>query len=258
MAVKKRKLADLYVVGKELSLGDGDGDSVDVWVQKLTPLQHEKALRRANGVRAGVLSLKDKPKDDLDRLGYQHEFDQVTTTRDDMVEYLLSDKLASLYQVEEARLAAEDEWAKDNYLQGLTDLWEDQAKEAYALDQNDPEAKRVFEELKKFADQVEDSVQSHRMSLVRDYEDWSDERLREEVLGKVIEAAADMQWLAEYRKCEIWFSIREPDDHNKLYFENREDVDDLALETFQALAQAYAELKVDITEGKDSGETPAS
>lgn len=258
MALKRRRLSDLYVVGKELELDDGSGDPVVVWIQKLTPLQHEKSLRRANGVRAGVLAIKDDPDDSLERLGYQHEFDQVSTTREDMVNYLLSEKLANLYQVEEARLAAEKEWSENHYLQGLTDLWEDSAKEAYASDSDDPEAKRVFEELKRFAEKVENSVQGHAKELARDWEGTPDDDLKREVLNKVLETAADMQWLAEYRKCEVWFSVRDPENHNALYFESREEVDDLTIETFTALAAAYGELKVDIIEGKDSGETPAS
>lgn len=256
-ATKQRRLSDLYVVGKELVIDDGQGEPITVWIQKLTPLQHEKALRRANGARAGVLAVQREPKDSIDRLSYEHEIESLDS-REDMIDYLLTEKLATLYQVEEARLAGEDEWSNENYLQGLTDRWTDGAKDTYAENPDDPEAKRVFEALKEFAEAVEEEVQKHKKSLMRDFEDKTDEELREQVLARAIEMSADLAWLSEYRKCEVWQCVRDGDNHRELYFHHRDEVDELSIETFKLLSEAYNELKVDIIEGKDSEETPTS
>lgn len=256
---KKRKLSDLYVLGAEVEIDDGSGqEPVKVWVQKLTPLQQEKTLRRANGARSSVLSARNLPADSEERLVYQHELEEISKDRDAMIDYLISDKLGLIYQVEESRLAEEDEWKKDGYLQGLSDAWNDTLKDRYAVDPEDDEARRNFEEQKRFAEIVEKAVEGERKSLVKDYSEKTDEQLEAEVLDKVLESAADLEWLKEYRRCEVWFFTRELDDHNALYFESRDEVDELALETFGALLTAYNDLRVDVIEGKDSEGTPVS
>ncbi len=256
--MKTRKLSDLYVLGGEVEIDDGTGDPITVWVQKLTPLQQEKTLRRANGARSSVLSVRKLPADAEERLVYQHELEAISRDRDAMIDYLIGEKLGLAYQVEEARLAEEDEWKKDGYLQGLSDAWNDTLRERYALDPEDPEAKRNFEEQKRFADAVEKTVDGERKALAKDYADKTDEKLEEEVLDKVLESAADLEWLKEYRKCEVWFFTRTLEDHSVLYFEKREEVDELALETFGVLLEGYNNLRVDVLEGKDSEGTPPS
>lgn len=255
---KTKKLGDLFVRGVSCTVTDGE-DSVEVWIQKLNPLQQDKALRRANGARARVLSVRKKDEDDLDYLSYVHEAEDIINSgRDDCISYLLSEKLGTIYQAREAELAAEEEWSEENYIQGLRDAWDDGVSEDYARDPDDPEAKRVFSELKRFAEIVEKEVKKERDALARDFDNKSDEQLAKLVVDRVIEAAADLEWLKEFRKCEIFFAVRHPDNHNKPYFERREDVDDLELETFGQLAQAYNDMRVDVTEGKDSPETPDS
>lgn len=254
---KTKKLGDLFVRGAEVTVDDGD-DSVTVWVQKLNPLQQEKALRRANGARAKVLSVRKLPDDDLEKLSFHYEAQDITEDRESMIDYLLGEKLASIYAVREAELAAQDEWSEDNYIQGLNDAWHDGLKDDYAVDPEDPEAKRVFGELKRFADKVEEEVQKERDNLAKDYDGKTDEEMAELVFDHVIEAAADLEWLKEFRKSEIFFAVRHADNHNKPYFERREEVDDLEMDTFAALAQAFQDIKVDVIEGKDSQETPDS
>ena len=254
---KTKKLGDLFIRGVECTVTDGE-DSVEVWIQKLNPLQQDKALRRANGARAKVLSVRKKDADDLDRLSYTHEAEEILEDRDNAIDYLLSEKLGTLYQLREAELAFEKEWSEENYLQGLRDAWEDGLSDAYAIDQEDEDALRVFNELKRFAEAVEKSVQGERDSLAKGLENKTDEELEQLVVNKVIEAAADLEWLKEFRKSEIFFAVREPGDHNKPYFEKREDIDDLEIEVFGQLTQAYNSMRVDVVEGKDSPETPDS
>lgn len=247
---KKLKLSDLYVTGKELTISDGE-NSVSVWLQKLNPLQQEKALRRANGARAGVLALKKTPLDSEERMAFQHEFESLQDSREDMVEYLAAEKVGDILQLEEARLAEEDEWKKDGYLQGLNDGWNDTFKMRYAEDPEDVEAKNVFLELKRFADAVEKAVEGERKAVIRDFEEKSDEVLESLIMDRIIEASADLEWLKEYRRCEVWFSVRDPENHKSLYFEDREEVDELSAEVFGEISTAYNDMRVNVVEGKD-------
>ena len=254
---KTKKLGDLFVRGAEVTVEDGE-DSVTVWVQKLNPLQQEKCLRRANGARAKILSVRKLPDDDLDKLSYYYEADELVQDRDAMLDYLLGEKLATAYQLREAELSAQEEWSEDNYLQGLNDAWQDGLKEEFVRDNDDPEAKRVFDELKRFANLVEAEVEKEREHMIREFDDKSDEDLKQMVYDQVIEAAADLEWLKEFRKSEIFFAVRHPDNHNKPYFDRREEVDDLEMEAFASLANAFQEIKVDVVEGKDSQGTQDS
>lgn len=247
-----RRLADLYVVGREVTIEDPQGD-VTVWVQKLNPIQQEQAFGRAAAQRAKVLSIKKLSPTDEDRLPFETQADEVASDRDTMIDMLSAVEISQAEQSCEAEAAEEDEWANDGYLQGLQQAWEDGAKDAY-LDPGDPgykEARRVFDELKRFANQVDKAVEGHKKRIRKEFASVTDAELRKRIVDQLIEAEADLKWLTEYRRSQVWLSVREPQDHRKLYFENRSDVDDLAIEVLVRLINEYQSLEVDPVAGKD-------
>src|SRR5690606_23136648 len=152
---KRKKLTDLYVVGKEITLDDGRGNETTVWLQKLNPVEHETAIRRANGKRAATLQLKRLDSDHPDRQPFASEISELASSRELMLDLLVADKLTKVMEAREAELAAEDEWAEDDYIQSLRDAWEDGLKEKYFSDDRDEESERVLNELKRFNEQLE-------------------------------------------------------------------------------------------------------
>lgn len=251
---KTRRLTDLFVRGKEVTIGDGEG-AITVWVQKLNPVDQEMALRRANAARARILAKKK----DEDSFEYQStRMDIVGKDADELIEFLVADVIQSKSQSFEAELAAEDEWSKDHYLQGLRDSWNDGLKDAYHMDNDDEEAARVFAELRRFSDEVTKLLQGEAEKLRGDYKDTSDEELENLVFDKMFAATADMAWVHEYRRCEIWLGVRELENHKKRYFESRDEVDHLEQEVLVPLVAAYHEVNVDVTEGKGLVGTPPS
>lgn len=251
---KARRLADLYVVGKMVAIDDGQGDPVEVWLQKLNPIDQEKAMRGANAARARFLAIrKDTDSDEYNSL-YSQVYDVGDV--DQLVEYLIAPELGKLAIARESELAEEDEWANDNYLQGLRDAWEGNDEtpglmEVYHRNPEDKEAAAVYAGLKKFMEQVEKSLEGERKALKKEYANRDIERLREDVLVQLIDVQADIEWMKEFRKAEVWLAVREPNDPKKRYFSTREEVDELSLEVQTRLMEAYRSLSVDVVEGKD-------
>lgn len=250
--VKKRSLADLYVVGRNVVFDDGTGDPITVWLQKLNPVEHETAMRRAAGARARVISGKDEAEIEL-----AHD-EAASFGRAGWIEYLSSEALGHKLPSLEAELAAEEEWSENDYLQGLKDVWAASMEEALKEDPDDVSAIKVRDELARFQEQLEKRVEGERERIIRDFDSKADEDLERRVVDRLIVTRADLAWLNEFRKCEIWMATRDPDNRRVKYFEKREELDHLSHEVMVRLMQEYQELAVDPQEGKGSGATPNS
>ena len=61
----------------------------------------------------------------------------------------------------------------------------------------------------------------------------------------------------EYRKASIFYMVFDPDTKRR-YFDDRAEVDMLSQEVLTILVDEIESLNVDVMEGKDSLETPAS
>lgn len=252
MATKKRNLADLFQVGKELELDDGQGEPVKVWLQKLNPVEHEKAMRRASSARAKILSGKDAAEQEM------AEDEAAEIGREGWIEYLTTDALSRRVRALEAELAAEEEWSKDKYLQGLRDAWDDGMQDTLAEDPDDAEAVRVRDELARFQTALDALIEGERENIRRDYESKDDDDLERRVVERLISTRADLAWLTEFRRCEVWLAVRDPKDHLSYMFDERGDVDRLSQEVLVRLMTAYQELSVDPQEGKASRATRSS
>lgn len=258
---KQRRLTDLYVVGEEVTLDDGAGDPITVFVRKLNPVDHETAIRRSNAARARAAAIKNRQETEE----YQEIVGQVDEMdRDGIVSWLLEDERARITPAVEAEHASEEEWSKDNYLQGLRDVWEDEAKERYHVDK-DPDAVHVYEELKRYDAIVTEDIQARLDAFEDDLNLKGDENLHALMFDKYLQLRVSMAWLNEFRRCELWLSVRETNRKTR-YFTSRDEVDDLPFEVFTQLQDAYRNLSVDPLEGKglrvtdsslDSSEQPA-
>lgn len=250
--VKKRRLSDLYVVGKELVFDDGSGEPLTIWLQKLNPMEHEAAMRRAAGARSRIMSGKHEVELEM------AQDEAASFGRVGWIEYLTSDALGKKLHSLEAELAAEEEWSKDDYYQGLKDAWEASLEQALVEDPDDMSALKVQEELNRFREQLEKRVEGERERITADYETKEDDDLERRVVDRLIGTRADVAWLTEFRKCEIWLAARDADDHHAKYFESREEVDQLSQQVLVRLMHEYQDLGVDPLEGKASGATPDS
>lgn len=254
----RRRLTDLYVLGKSLELNDDTGDEpIEVWISKINPLENREAGDKASAARAAFLSAKFAPDNDPDRIVYLDQLNDFRD-RDQMVEFLAYPKIQESKQSHEAELASEDRWAKDNYYNSLVEAWNGGVAAKYEEDPKDPEAKKVFSELTKYANEVEKRVDSDKVDILSSYDIKTDEEIRREVIDRLIETDSDYAWLAELRKWQVYYAVREPEDHKRRYFFDKGEVDALDPQILGELVRAFVDLQVEATEGKGSEETPSS
>lgn len=260
--MKRRRLADLYVRGKELRIDDGSNDPVVVWIQKLNEIERDSILRRANAAKARHIIECDDETSETFVATYGNIRDYLD--REQMVNVVIGEDLTKARQRFEAQMAEDEEgWGKDNYLQGLIDAWTGDDENpglaaAYAEDANDPEALKVKAELDRYEDELTERLEQESKRLARDWEDAPLDELARKATREMLNRRADETFLKEWTRQQLFYSVREPDDHHKRYFGTVAEVDDLDDQVHEFLEQQCNALFVNPTEGKDSPPTPGS
>jgi len=257
--LKRRRLSDLFVTGTEVTLDDGQGDPITVWVSKISPMERRLAVDEAARPRAKTLSLKKLDNDAAEKLRFIDQIEELFgQSRESVIEFLMGPKLYELEISAQERIAAEDKWADKDYLAGLQKAWQDEMYDRYMENEEDEEAARVFKELKLYTDEVDASIADDREALHATYEDTPDEDLRSKALNQLIDTEADFVWMNELRRQELFYAVRDSTNHRERYFEDRAEVDHIDEHVFSQLLSAYLEVSVDSVEGKGSEETPSS
>lgn len=254
--MKKRRLTDLYVVGKEFSIDDGSGDPITVYLRKLNPVEQEDAMRRSNALRAAVFA-QAKDAASLVHATLQLFLDDLKT-KDDFVELLVTEKVAERSQAVEAEVGDEEKWSKDDYLQGLKDAWATEMMRRYMENNEDGEAKAVFDAIQEYTEEVAKAMDHVDEEVRADYNGRSEEELRDMAYENQLRYEANLAWVKEYRRCEIWMSVRESKESKDRYFETREEVDELDQRVFVELMSEYRSMTVEPIEGKSLPVIPAS
>lgn len=277
----KRTLADLYVVGEEVRITDGEGDDVVLWIQKMSPVEHKRALTKGGAARARKLALtRDKDSDEF--LAARSDIMDFAND-EDMVDLAFRDEIMAKRVVVEAEMQADDVWAKDDYLEGLLAAWEGEEatveqleaakeegetiprrsaglKEAYHDPDHDDhdEGLRVFDEIKRFNSAVEDRFAKERERIITDGRTLDRDELIDRATQKYLEQQASNAFLEEYQNWEMYLSVRRPEDHKKYYFATRDDLDFLEDATKAALTSHITRITVEPFVGKDSAGIPPS
>lgn len=265
----KRRLEDLFVRGDFVTFTDGKGEPITVWLQKLSPIEMSSAIRRANAARARVRALKND-RDSEEFLDLWAEVLEWERT-EDLVDYLLAEPQVRIEERIEAELGAEGEWGEEGYLQGLRDAWADGGRDAYIVDPTSPEgvaAARTLAELERFAAEAAERCAPEIAQARAELEALPLTELQERALDRVIRYRASTEWIEEMHRAEIFYGTheavpdaKEPDKWvatHKRYFDKRDEISRLQGEVLRPLFEKYAELAVDVMEGKGSGETPTS
>lgn len=260
--MKRRRLGDLYVLGKELVINDGMGESVTVWIHKLNDIDREAIIRRANATKARHLI--DAGNEDSEV--FQSAWGQVREyeDREALVAVVIADEVVKYRRRAEAELG-EDEatWGKDSYLQGLVDAWfGDDHNEGltytHITHPDDPEVVRVMGELNRFSQEVSKRVAEEADRLEREWADVPDDMLWNKAAHRLLERRGDEVFTKEFQRQQMFYAVREPDDHKKRYFGTIDEVDDLPEKIRQQIQWAYNEIVVDPHEAKDSPAIQAS
>jgi len=252
---QRRRLTDLYARGEEVALDD-KGEIV-VWVRKMTPADAEVAYLKSSAKRSSVLAMaKQETPSDL----YEMMKGEVALlTKESMVIWLSTNELSDQTALIESRVAGEEEWSEDRYLESLRERFLDDDFQA-KLEENpeEDEVARVVGELTRFQDQVQEALNdfAHESEAALNME--SEEDLRERVLENMLETQANAAWLAEFARCQVWRCTYDNEDHSSPIWPQRKDVDEVQGELLAKITAVIDRIHVSDAEGKDSEQTPTS
>lgn len=251
----KKRLGDLYRTHVTVECDDGAGDKIPVSLVKISRLDNERVQTACNALRARVLMRRNDREHDLWLETYGEVADR---DRDDLIRFLARDDVNRRRLSAEAEEAAQPRWSDDDYLDGLRTAWTDGLMDTWAAEPEDPDARRVFDELAAYNTAVENRMQGVEDDLVADYEHLDDEELRGRVTNKLIEATANMAWLKEHDLLRLYYATRDPLDRSKRYFAHPDEVRDLDERIYTQLLLAYEDLSLDVIEGKERPPTRGS
>lgn len=262
---QRRRLTDLYSRGEYIELSDNsyvthpDGTKTStppivLWIRKMTPVDAETAYLKASARRATLIAgSKTDPPSDL-YVSLKGEIDQFT--KEDLVAWAVGTDLVSRRPVIEAKVASDEEWTDNRYLESLRErITDDDFGEK---DAEDPEVVRIVAELARFQEAAEKAIEVERGRLTELYEQDTDVELRDRILKDMLQGQGDALWLHEFQSCQVWLCTYDGEDKKKRYFTNRSEVDELQAETAAAILEAVERLHVGDIEGKDSQQTADS
>lgn len=262
MTTKQATLSDLYRRGKNVTITDpGTGVEVEFYLKKLNPLEAKQARDKGNASRARVLMKRKDPESDVYLAAYSEAYDQ---PRESRIDDILGMKvLQKRQQVEaEVEMTEDSEWAKDGYLSGLRESWDDELRDQFVdpeIENEDKEdAVRVFGELQRFGDEVEKVLKHEIAALRRPYEAMSDDELLEKTIETQFEQMGFAAWLDTYHSYRVLLSVRDKDDHSKKVFKHLTEVQELETPVFNTLIDEYSQLEATDMQVKDLEQTPSS
>lgn len=260
---KRRRLADLYVRGTEVEFNDGEGEPVKIWIQKLNPIDREACLRRGNAAKARFMMEGDHEESELFHAAYS-QIREMSSDRDGLIGIVVAEDVTAHRQKIEAQLTMDDQtWGKDNYLQGLIDAWiGDDANPGLAKtraeDPEDPEAKRVIEEIERFEAEIGERVSSYVDQVKKDWEGTDDETLWRKAAHRIVELQGSEVFNREFERQQIFYCVREAGDHRKRYFSQVSEVDDIDEDLVKTILKHYGVMAVEAAEGKGLRPSQAS
>lgn len=252
----RKRLGDLFAEGKEIDI-----QGIKVWIQKPNVVQMEDIIRKANAAKARI-SMKLKNPESDNSLEVTTAVTEDFPTREVMIDFLVASEISDSEVKIGERLSEDEEgkWGENNYLNGLLDLWElEGLKEVYTEtseeDRKDNDeydkAVEVFEEIKAFNEEVAKEVEGERKALARDFEQMRDEKILDKVVEKRKTYQENVVWFSTYRKAQMFYATREPDDRSKLYFSGMGELDELHPVVMKTILDTLAETEVGRQEGKD-------
>lgn len=255
----------MFVTGKPIVFDDGAGDTVEVWMQKLSDPEVEEAAVQAGAKRA----VRQRVADDETSNTYLSCYAEVRNFGDRkvLIDAIVRDDIVEYRGQTEAELMSLPEWGgEDDNILSLLEAWEgnentEGLKHAYARGIDAvgyTDAAVVKDTLTRFDAEVDRIVDGEIQRVHRDFEGHSDEQIFAEATKVILERQAMTAFLTEFNLIQVYFATRDAKKHRERYFEDIDEVRYLPDVMRTRLIEEYSKLEVDATEGKDSPATPDS
>lgn len=258
-----RRLTDLYVVAKEVSIHDLDPDEppIELTVVKLNRSDMDSCRRRGNAAKAQMLMAIHDP----DSLEYLDVLSSVAEqdNQEILANWVVMDEVAKAGVSIRAELESKGKWGEDGYYSGLVDAWFGGLNDRWDEDHNDPEAVKVLSQLTDFENEYQKLLADERDGLVELHIDRPMADLAHEVTKIQLKSAAEAAWMEAFAMYRIYYSTRQGSGHKfparaPRYFESVKEVEETPEMILQRLDEVYKEIEVSTYEGKDSQGTPDS
>jgi hypothetical protein len=239
------------LVGRELELNDGGSEpGISVYLQKISPIEQRDAADCATKARASLLAIKNSPIEN--KVLYEDQLEDMgLDSRESYIDFLSANRIEELRLSAEQRIAEEDEWSKNDYLHSLQEAWNSGLSDSWVVNDEDEEANRVYLELKRYTDIVEDSLSNDKKDIYAEFDLIEGTDLKNKVVDKVIEMEADFAWMNEFSFYQAFYATREVDDHNVRYFTSIDEVKTIDTRVLTEIISNYREMTVEGVEGKD-------
>lgn len=263
MVKKMPSLSDLYVQSTTVPF-EVAGETYEVVLVKLNTPETDNAVRRANAAKAAILVDAQNPESDryMAALGRAIEMDD-----EQLAMWSVLDELGELEVSTQHRIASEEPWSTDGYLDTLVAGWDD-LRTAFedGPEVDDPtrfeEAVKVKDELERFGSQVEEEFTAARDDLVAVQASLGRPVLQDLVVKQVLRLEAEECVLRELRFQRLFAATRNPGTgpprRLTRHFESVLEVKECEPEVLLKLLKAYEAMIVDGTEGKDLPAQPDS
>lgn len=259
----RKKLSDLYARGCMVRFGpegpricntpsgvfaadDPLGeDEMEMWVAPPNPYQREMALREAQAKRARALIKVKQDEDSEEYLTTKAFFADMTL--DTLIDYLLLSDQETRTNEAVRRVLAEKEWENvDELRDALRQFDEDEN-----LDTEDPEYKAVMEADARYTKQVQEAALEILESSRASYELLSRDQLEAKGMEKRGEIVGSQVFVNEYESQMKYYSAREPEKHDVLFFESAKELQQQDEIIQGAIGEAVAKFVRDGAEAKN-------
>lgn len=265
---KQQHLTEMFRRGKPVTLKYVDPDTsqpgeVELWLSKPSSQQQDQALKvsKAKQVRRQV---EFANQDEAEYLAIWQAVDRMS--REEVVNALADFhegelRTQSFNEVLHSEEHGSD-WSDegDSYL-GLLEAITQRLQEIAAINddetservnpEDDEELQRLSVRQEKFQEEVDERFEVLRKGVLVQHKNKRAETVKDELIEKRIEQEVGMVWYQEYRTQMLYYSVRYPDSHDKLYFDSPYDVLELPLPMQMQLFREVDDLDQGIESAKN-------
>lgn len=242
----REKIEQLYQTSKRVDLKRGG----QVWLRKMTVIQDREATRESLKVRANYEIIKKADKLDPDRLGIREIVETLGDARD-LATFILGDEHAKLEASVRSKMSYEDKWSKNNYLDTLQEAWLGGMKDRFDRDADDQEARKIFEVLLEFEQEVAEQLLIEFSDLVEAKLDLPEETLIEECVDRLLDFQAIYAQAEEFNYWKIYFAAFNDAEFKTKLWDTIDAVKNAPGDLIKELIEEYEDMSVGVVGGKD-------
>lgn len=244
---QRMRLQDLFKTGELVSLEFPNPESpddrlqVELWIRRPTAEQQQEAMAKAQAKKARKRrALKEEGSDE--HLALMEEVEELET-RDELIDQIVRFQEQSLRaQATNEVLYRDDvgsDWGTDGsvyieLIDAVQQRWDEIVRHNEELDpkdyelridpQTDEELGKLNAEQERFDAEVQEKFAELLEAEKAKYRGVKIDELREKLASELIDAQSGLEWYAEYRQRLLFYSLRDPDNTKKLYFNSLEEM----------------------------------